>query len=62
MLTSNVEVFIQLQLVMIASAPSLRKRKRGIRLTKKAVFTAFFTCERAQVFSLGAGLKVVSKG
>lgn len=62
MLISNVDVFIQVQLVIIASAPSFRNRKRGIRLTKKAVFTAFFTWESAQVASLGVGLKVVSKG
>lgn len=33
-------VFIQDQFVIIVSVPSLRKRNRGIRLTKNAVFTA----------------------
>lgn len=40
---SKVAVFIQVQLVMMASAPSFRKRVRGRRLTKKAIFTAVFT-------------------
>lgn len=45
---SKVCVFIQLQLVIITSAPSVRKMKRGRRLVKKASFTAVLTCERAQ--------------
>ena len=62
MLTSKVRVFIQLQLVMIVSAPSLRKRNRGRRLTKKANFTAVLTWERAQLVSRGVGFRVVRTG
>lgn len=62
MFTSNVRVFIQVQLVMIVSAPSSRKRHRGIRLMKKAVFTAVLTCERGQFVSCGEGLRVVRRG
>lgn len=40
---SNVRVFIQDQLVITVSAPSLRNRARGRRLVKKASFTAVFT-------------------
>lgn len=45
---SKVRVFIQLQLVMIVSAPSFMNRKSGSRLTKNASFTAVLTCVRAQ--------------
>ena len=55
-------MFIQFQLVMIVSAPSLRKRKRGRRLTKKANFTAVLTWERAQLASWGWGVRVVRTG
>ena len=48
MLISKVAEFIQFQLVIITSAPSWRKRKRGIRLIKKAIFTAVFTWVWAQ--------------
>ena len=41
-------MFIQFHDVIIVSAPWLRKRKRGRRLTRNASFTAVFTCERAQ--------------
>jgi len=40
---SNIRVFIQVQLVIIVSVPSFKKIDRGIRLTKKAIFTAVFT-------------------
>lgn len=43
MLISNVVVFIQDQVVIIASAPSDKKRNRGKRLTKKAILMAVFT-------------------
>lgn len=62
MFTSKVKVFIQFQLVIIVSAPSLRKRDRGRRLMKKASLTAVLTWERAQSFSRGVGLRVVSTG
>lgn len=55
-------MFIQFQLVTIVSAPSLRKRKSGMRLTKKAVFTAVFTWERAQDEGFGLGVKVENSG
>lgn len=62
MLMSNVWVFIQLQFVITASAPSLRKRKRGRRLTKKASFTAVLTCFKAQSGLWGLGESVVRIG
>lgn len=40
---SKVLVFIQVQLVTIVSAPSLRNKARGKRLIKKAIFTAVLT-------------------
>lgn len=61
-LISNVWVFIQLQLVVIVSTPSLRNRKRGSRLTKKANFTAVFTCRGLHVFFGGWGFRVVNRG
>lgn len=61
-LMSKVRVFIHCQLVTIVSAPSSRKIKRGRRLTKNAVFTAVFTCVRAQVSWWGVGLRVVRRG
>lgn len=62
MLTSNVRVFIQFQLVIIASAPWFRKRQRGSRLIKKAILTAVLTCSRAQLLACGLGFSVVSTG
>lgn len=59
---SKVMVFIQVQLVTIVSRPSLRNRKRGRRLTKKASLTAVLTWERAQWGSWGRGERVVSRG
>lgn len=47
---------------MMVSAPSERKRKSGKRLTKKASFTAVFTCVRAQSGAEGLGERVVSTG
>lgn len=41
-------VFIQVQEVMIVSAPSLKKRNRGRRLTKNPSFTAVLTWSVAQ--------------
>ena len=62
MLTSKVRVFIQFQLVTIASAPSFRNKNKGRRLMKKASFTAVLTWVRAQSASLGEGLRVVRTG
>ena len=62
MLTSKERVFIQLQVVVITSAPSFKKRKRGRRLTKKASFTAVFTLMRAQEGGWGWGERVVRTG
>lgn len=62
MFTSKVSVFIQFHEVMIASAPSLRKRNRGIRLTKKARATAVLTWETAQSGFRGRGSRVVKIG
>lgn len=61
-LTSKVWVFIQVQDVTIVSAPSLRNKNKGRRLTRKASLTAVLTWERAQLCSCGAGLSVVSTG
>ena len=55
-------MFIQVQLVMMVSAPSFRKRQRGKRLTKKASLTAVFTWVRAQFGPCGVGVKVVRTG
>ncbi len=55
-------MFIQFQLVIIVSAPSLRKRNSGRRLTKKASFTAVLTWVSAQFGSWGCGERVVSTG
>ena len=41
-------VFIQVHEVTIVSAPSLRNRNSGRRLTKNPSFTAVFTCVVAQ--------------
>ncbi len=62
MFTSKVRVFIQFQLVIIVSAPSLRKRNSGRRLTKKASLTAVLTWVSAQFGSWGCGERVVSTG
>lgn len=48
MLMSNVWVFVQVRFVVTDSAPSLRKRARGRRLTRKASFTEVFTCFSGQ--------------
>lgn len=55
-------VFIQVQLVMITSAPSDKKREAGRRLTRNANFTAVFTDVSAQVLGFGAGERVVRRG
>lgn len=57
MLISKVLVFIQVQLVIIVSVPSLRKRQRGRMLVKKAHFTAVLTWVSAQLEERGAGEK-----
>lgn len=62
MFTSKVRVFIQFHEVMIASAPSFKKRNRGIRLTKKAKATAVLTWETAQPGFRGRGSNVVKMG
>lgn len=59
---SKVNVFIQFQLVMMASAPSEQNRKRGRRLTKKASLTAVFTWTSAHWLSFGAGERVEKTG
>lgn len=59
---SKVRVFIQFQLVMMASAPSFINKKRGRRLTKNASLTAVLTCVRAQSGAWGRGERVVSTG
>lgn len=59
---SKVSVFIQLDEEAMVSAPSLRNKKRGRRLTKKASFTAVFTCVWAQSSFRGRGFRVVSTG
>ena len=46
-------MFIQLQEVIISSAPSFRKRDRGRRLTIKAYLTAVFTWDTDQSGLLG---------
>lgn len=55
-------MFIQVQLVTIVSAPSLRNRKRGRRLTKKVSLTAVLTWDRDQSGPWGLGLSVVKIG
>lgn len=50
-------MFIQVQLVIIVSAPSLRKRQRGRMLVKKAHFTAVLTWVSAQLRGRGRGEK-----
>lgn len=55
-------MFIQFQLVMIVSMPSLRNSERGRRLIKKASLTAALTCDRAQAGLCGRGLRVVRMG
>lgn len=59
---SKVFVFIQVQLVTIVSAPSLRNRARGKRLTKKAIFTAVLTWDVAHWGPWGVGRIVVTRG
>lgn len=59
---SKVDVLIQFHEVITVSAPWLRNKKRGRRLTKKASFTAVFTCVRAQLSFWGRGLRVVRTG
>lgn len=55
-------MFIQVQLVMMVSAPSFKNRARGSKLTRKAHFTAVFTWRRAHVIGRGLGLRVVRTG
>lgn len=59
---SKDRVFIQFQLVIMTSAPSVRKIKSGKRLTKKASLTAFLTWDRAQFVLRGLGCMVDSTG
>lgn len=58
----KVSVFIQHQVVVMISAPWLRNRARGRRLTRNAIFTAVFTWSRAHPCSRGFGLIVVITG
>lgn len=62
MFTSNDRVFIQVQLVVMISAPSEMNRNKGRRLTKNASLTAVLTCLMAQFWGFGVGESVVSKG
>lgn len=55
-------MFIQLQVVVIVSAPSFRKMNRGRRLTINANFTAVLTWVRAHSSFRGLGVKVESTG
>ena len=55
-------VFIQVQLVTITSVPSFKKMHSGARLIKKASLIAVFTCEVAQFWGRGCGLRVVRMG
>lgn len=59
---SNVWIFIQLQLMIMVSAPSFRKRKSGKRLVRNASFTAVLTCFRAQSGVRGLGESVERMG
>lgn len=58
----KVSVFVQHQVEVMISAPSFKKRARGRRLTIKAIFTAVFTCFKAQSCFCGVGLIVVNTG
>lgn len=62
MLMLKVSVFIQDQVEVMISAPWLRNRASGRRLTKNAIFTAVFTWSRAQSCWRGLGLIVVMTG
>ena len=55
-------MFVQFQLVMIASVPSFRNRDKGSRLTKKASFTAVVTLVEDQSLFWGLGVRVVRMG
>ena len=55
-------MFIQFQFVIIISVPSLRKTKRGRRLTKNVVFTVVLTWSVAHSGVFGSGLRVVKIG
>ena len=59
---SKVCVFIHDQVVTMVSAPSLRNRNRGSKLTKNAIFTEVLTWERAQVEASGVGVIEVITG
>lgn len=59
---SNASVFIQVQVVIIVSAPSSINRISGRRLVINASFTAVLTWVRAQWGPLGWGVIVVSTG
>lgn len=59
---SNIKVFIQVQSVIIVSAPSVRNKKRGRRLIKKASLTAVLTLVWAQSGDCGFGCSEVITG
>lgn len=59
---SKDSTFIQCQLVEITSAPSWVRIKRGRRVTKKAILTAFVTFSRAQLWPRVGEGKVVRRG
>lgn len=62
MLMSNVWVFTQLQFVTTVSTPTFKKRKRGSRLVRNAIFTAVLTCFSAQSWCWGFGESVERRG
>ena len=55
---SKAKVFIQVQLVTMASVPSFKKMNRGAKLTKNASLTAVLTWEVAHPEGVGRGLRV----
>lgn len=55
-------IFIQFQVVIMASVPWSRKIINGTMLMKNAVLTAALTCLRAQFWFKGFGFKVVIRG
>lgn len=59
---SNVRVLAHDQVVVMASAPSLIKRKRGARLIKKASLTAVLAWMGEWLVFWGLGTKVIMMG
>lgn len=61
-LMPNVQVFIQLKVVKMVSAPSFRKIKRGRRLTRNEVFSEDFTIVVGHSEGRGRAISVESNG